>query len=224
VSGRTAPPATLRVAIAEDSVLVRAGLTQLLGLRGVEVVAEATTADELVSAVADHQPHAAIVDIRLPPTQTDEGLRAAGVIRERHPNTAVLVLSQHLDVGYAMRLLDQPYGGVGYLLKESVADDGMLAQALRRVVSGERVVDPRIVRELMVRRPLLETLDTLTPREREILELMAQGLSNAAVGERLFLASKTVEANIARVFSKLGLAPDRDENRRVLAVLTFLRR
>lgn len=219
------PPATLRVAIAEDSALVRAGLERLLTLRGMQIVAQATTADELTLAVAEHSPHAAIIDIRLPPTQTDEGLRAAALIRERHPGTAVLVLSQHLEAEYAMRLVDHPSGGMGYLLKESVADDRVLADALRRVVSGERVIDPRIVRELMSRRQQLENLAELTQRERDVLALMAEGLSNTAIGDRLFLSPKTIETYIHRLFTKLGLQlENKEENRRVQAVLTFLRR
>jgi DNA-binding NarL/FixJ family response regulator len=219
-----APPALLRVAIAEDSALVLAGIERLLALRNIEVVARTGSVDELLTAVAEQQPHAAIIDIRLPPTQTDEGLRAAALVRERHPGTAVLVLSQHLEAEYAMRLVDRPNGGVGYLLKESIADDRVLANAVRRVVGGEFVVDARIVSELMARRPLLQSLGELTERERLVLELMAQGLSNAAICARLHLASTTVETHIAHVFSKLGLRADRDENRRVLAVLAFLRR
>ena len=223
-TGAAAPPALVRVAIAEDSALVLAGLERLLALRNIEVVSRATTADELMDAIDEHRPHAAIVDIRLPPTQTDEGLRAAALIRERYPETAVLVLSQHLEAGYAMRLVEHPQGGIGYLLKESVADDRVLANAVRRVVAGERVIDERIVAELMSRRALLHALRELTARERAALELMAEGLSNAAICDRMHLASTTVETHIAHVFTKLGLQADRDENRRVLAVLAFLHR
>ena len=212
----------MRVVVADDVMLVRSGLARLLTDAGVDVVGEAADADALLKLVALEQPDVAIVDIRMPPTHTDEGLVAARRIRERYP-TAVVVLSQYLEARYAQRLLaDQP-GGLGYLLKERVSDIAVLIDALRRVTEGECVIDPTIVSRLMQRRRPNSPLSHLTPREREILALMAEGRSNSGIAGELVLSERTVETVCAQVFRKLGLEPSPDVNRRVLAVLTLLR-
>ena len=213
----------MRVVIADDVMLLRSGLARLLADAGVEVVGEAANADELLRVVAREQPDAAIVDIRMPPTHTDEGLVAARRIRTQHPGTAVLLLSQYLQARYAERLLaDQP-GGLGYLLKERVADIAVLVDALRRVTEGECVIDPTIVARLMGRRRADSPLSRLTPRENDILTLMAQGRSNAGIATHLGISERTVEAACAQLFRKLDLEPSPDLNRRVLAVLALLR-
>jgi len=203
--------------------LVRSGLARLLADAGVEVVAEAGDADELMRAVALERPDVALVDIRMPPTHTDEGLVAARRIRDGYPNTGVLLLSQYLEPRYAQRLLaDQP-GGLGYLLKERVSDIAVLVDALHRVTDGECVIDPTIVARLMRRRSPSSPLEQLTTREREILALLAEGRSNSAIASRLQLSERTVESACAQIFRKLGLDPSPDVNRRVLAVLSLLR-
>ena len=213
----------VRVVVADDVMLVRSGLARLLADAGIDVVGEAADATGLLSLVARLQPDVAIVDIRMPPTHTDEGLVAARLIRERHPQTAVVLLSQYVEPRYAERLLaDQP-GGLGYLLKERVSDIAVLVDGLRRVSEGECVIDPTIVAQLMRRRRADSPLDRLTGREREVLALMAEGRSNAGIAEQLGIAERTVEASCAQVFQKLDLEPDRSANRRVLAVLTLLR-
>jgi DNA-binding NarL/FixJ family response regulator len=213
----------MRVVIADDVMLLRSGLARLLVEAGVEVVGEASEADTLLHLVRSERPDVAIVDIRMPPTQTDEGLQAARLIRSLHPETAVVLLSQHLEPRYAQRLLaDQP-GGVGYLLKERVADIAVLVDALRRVSEGECVIDPTIVARLMQRRRPDSPLRRLTDREQQILSLIAEGRSNAGVAQTLGISERTVEAACAQLFRKLGLEPSPDVNRRVLAVLTLLR-
>jgi len=213
----------VRVVVADDVMLLRSGLARLLTDAGVEVVGEACDADELLRAVAEHRPDVALVDIRMPPTFTDEGLLAARRVRERHPGTAVVLLSQYLQVRYAERLLaDQP-GGIGYLLKERVADIAVLVDALRRVTEGECVIDPTIVSRLLGRRRADSPLTRLTPREHDILTLMAQGRSNSGIAAELGISERTVEAACAQLFRKLDLEPSRDVNRRVLAVLALLR-
>jgi DNA-binding NarL/FixJ family response regulator len=213
----------MRVVIADDVMLLRSGLARLLIEAGVEVVGEASEADTLLHLVRSERPDVAIVDIRMPPTQTDEGLRAARLIRSLHPDTAVVLLSQHIEPRYAQRLLaDQP-GGVGYLLKERVADIAVLVDALRRVNEGECVVDPTIVSRLMQRRRPDSPLLRLTNREQEILALIAEGRSNAGVANTLGISERTVEAACAQLFRKLDLEPSPDVNRRVLAVLALLR-
>lgn len=213
----------MRVVIADDVMLLRSGLARLLSDAGIEVLGEASNADELLRAVAEHHPDVAIVDIRMPPTFTDEGLLAARRIREQHPGTAVVLLSQYLQVRYAERLLaDQP-GGLGYLLKERVADIAVLVDALRRVTEGECVIDPTIVSRLMGRRRANSPLTRLTPREHDILTLMAQGRSNSGIAHHLGISERTVEAACAQLFRKLDLEPSPDLNRRVLAVLALLR-
>ena len=213
----------MRVVVADDVMLVRSGLARLLSDAAVDVVGEAADADSLLRLVALEAPDVAIVDIRMPPTHTDEGLVAARRIREQHPATAVVLLSQYLEPRYAERLLaDQP-GGLGYLLKERVSDIAVLVDALRRVAEDECVIDPTIVSQLMRRRRPNSPLTRLTPREREILALLAEGRSNAGVARQLGISQRTVEAACAQVFQKLDLEPSPDLNRRVLAVLALLR-
>jgi DNA-binding NarL/FixJ family response regulator len=213
----------VRVVVADDVMLVRSGLARLLGDAGVTVVGEAGDAVELLRLVALEDPDVAVVDIRMPPGHKDEGLVAARQIRERYPDTAVVLLSQHLEARYAQRLLaDQP-AGLGYLLKERVSDIAVLVDALRRVSDRECVLDPTIVARLMQRQRPDSPLTQLTAREREILALMAEGRSNAAIASELTISERTVEAASAQLFRKLGLEPSADVNRRVLAVLTALR-
>ena len=213
----------MRVVIADDAVLIRSGVATLLAESGIETVAQAADADELLRLVARTTPDAAVVDIRMPPTHTDEGLHAARRIRREHPGVAVLLLSQYLDAGYALRLAEDNPAGVGYLLKDRIAHAASLADALHRLLAGECVVDPTIVSRLLARARVHNPLDDLTPREREVLSLMAEGRSNATIGRLLSLQSKTVETHVSRVFSKLGLAEEADGHRRVLAVLAYLR-
>lgn len=212
-----------RVVIAEDSPLLREGLASLLAKHEIDVVEAVDNPAALLRAVATHQPDAALVDIRMPPTHTDEGLRAAADLGERHPGVGVLVLSEHLESAYAIRLLEEGLAGRGYLLKGTTADSVVLADAVRRVVSGGVVVDPEIVARLLRRQRQHGPLDTLSERERETLALMAEGRSNRAIGEKLFVSEKTVERHVGSIFSKLGLS-DADEHRRVLAVVAYLRR
>ena len=213
----------MRVVIADDVMLLRSGLALLLREAGVDVIAECGDADELLQAVRELAPDVAIVDISMPPTHRDEGLVAARKIRDTATDTAVLLLSQYLVPRYARRLLaDQP-AGLGYLLKERVADVAVLVDALRRVHEGECVIDPTIVARLLSRRRRDSPLERLTEREHQILGLMAEGRSNAGIAVRLHVSERTVEAACAQVFRKLDLDPDRDSNRRVLAVLSLLR-
>jgi DNA-binding NarL/FixJ family response regulator len=213
----------VRVVIADDVMLVRSGLARLLTEVGVEVVEECADARSLMRAVATHHPEAAIVDIRMPPTHTDEGLVAARQIRDGFPGTAVLVLSQYLEPRYAERLLaDQPEG-LGYLLKERVSDVAVLVDGLSRLTEGECVIDPTIVTTLLRRARGGSPLSRLTEREQEVLGQMAEGRSNTAIADRLGISERTVESTCAQVFRKLDLEPDADVNRRVLAVLMVLR-
>jgi DNA-binding NarL/FixJ family response regulator len=213
----------VRVAIVDDQVLLREGLARLLAEAGMEVVASAGDVDGFLSAAATTKPEVAIIDVRLPPTFTDEGLRAADLLRTRHPGTAILVLSQYLDAGYALRLLESFPSGVGYLLKDRVSQVAVLIDAVERVVAGECVVDPSIVTRLVSRAGPAGPLGVLTPRERDVLSLLAVGRTKVAIGQRLFLSEKTVEGNVRRIFDKLGLTDTAEDNRRVLAVLAFLR-
>jgi DNA-binding NarL/FixJ family response regulator len=213
----------MRVVIADDEVLLREGLDRLLTEAGFDVVGKVGTASELREKVRLTRPDVAIVDIRMPPTHTDEGLVAAQAIRESQPEVGVLVLSHYLEARYALRLLEQHPGGVGYLLKERVSDLAVLTDALARLRDGECVVDPTIVARLVNRPRPGNPVDELTNREREVLALMAEGRSNRGICERLFLSPKTVEAHVKHIFMKLGVAESTDDHRRVLAVIAFLR-
>ena len=213
----------MRVIIADDEVLLREGLERLLTEAGFDVVGKVGTAEELHRKVDLTGPDVAIVDIKMPPTHTDEGLVAAEAIRDSHPQTAVLVLSHYLESRYAMRLVEQHPGGVGYLLKERVSDLAVLTDALARLHEGESVVDPTIVSRLVNRARPASRLDELTEREREVLTLMAEGRSNKGICERLFLSPKTIEAHVKHIFMKLGITESGDDHRRVLAVLAYLR-
>jgi DNA-binding NarL/FixJ family response regulator len=213
----------VRIVIAEDMALMRAGLVRLLVDRGFELVGEAEDAEALLRLVERVRPDAAIVDIKMPPTHTDEGLRAAAEIRERYPDTSVLLLSSYLDARYAAGLFESYPAGTGYLLKERVGDAGVLADALQRLRHGECVLDPAIVNRLLNRAREPGPLDELSPREREILSLMAEGHSNKRICELCFLSPKTVETHIHSILMKLGLGESPDSSRRVLAVLTYLR-
>ena len=214
----------MRVVVADDVMLTREGIVRLLDEAGIEVVAQAEDADELLREVRLKQPDAAIVDIRMPPTHTDEGLVATQRIRADHPAIGVLVLSQYVEPSYAMRLLEEHPERVGYLLKQRVFDVAVLVDALRRIGDGETVVDPTIVSRLVGRQRRHDPLAELTAREREVLGLVAEGLSNGAIASRLFVTERTVEAHVKQVFLKLGLAIDPESHRRVLAVLAYLRK
>jgi DNA-binding NarL/FixJ family response regulator len=216
--------ARTRVVLADDSVLLREGIARLLEDAGFEVVGQSGTADDLLLKVRSYAPDVAIIDIRMPPTHTDEGLRAAQEIRERFPGTAVLVLSQYVESGYALELLQSSAEGVGYLLKDRVADVGEFAAAVKRVADGGSALDPEVVSMLVGRRRGDDPLGRLTPREREVLELMAEGRSNQAVAERLVVTQRAVEKHVTSIFGKLRLPTDEQDHRRVLAVLAYLRR
>ena len=213
----------VRVVLADDSVLLREGIARLLEDAGFEVVAQSGTAEDLLRHVGMHKPDVALIDIRMPPTQTDEGLRAAQQIRERWPETGVLVLSQYVEPAYAMELLGENAEGVGYLLKDRVSDVDEFAAAVRRVAEGGSALDPAVVSQLVGRRRRDDPLEELTPREREVLELMAQGRSNQAVAESLVITLRAVEKHVTSIFSKLRLPATAEDHRRVLAVLTYLR-
>lgn len=214
----------MRVVVADDAVLIREGLVRLLEEFGCEVVATVGDGDALVAAVAEHQPDVSVVDVRMPPSFTDEGLRAAVEARRRVPGAPVLILSQYVEVSYADDLLADARGAVGYLLKDRVVDVDEFLEGLRRVAAGGTVFDPQVVSQLMVRRRKDDPLAQLTPREREVLGLMAEGRSNPAIGRQLVISDGAVEKHIRSIFSKLGLyADDSDQHRRVLAVLAYLR-
>ena len=213
----------MRVVVADDSLLFREGVVRLLTEQGFEVLGQMDNADDLVRRVGGLKPDVAIVDIRMPPTNTDEGLQAAHEIGERHPEIGVVVLSQYLEASYAMRLLEEGTAGRGYLLKDRVGDLDAFGAAIRRVGEGGSVVDPEVVASLVGRRQGAGLLDELTEREREILALMAEGRSNHGICERLVLSPRTVESHVRTIFQKLDLPPADDDHRRVLAVLTYLR-
>ncbi|MEV2276851.1 response regulator transcription factor [Nocardiopsis sp. NPDC049922] len=212
----------MRLVIADDSVLLREGLVRLLEEEGHEVVAAVGDADTLLRAVAEHTPDAAVVDVRMPPTHTDEGLRAALRVRAEHPAVAVLVLSQYVELRYAAELLAGPSGGVGYLLKDRVSQVGEFLDALERVRAGGAAFDPEVVRRLLARNTHVDPLAALTPRERDVLERMAQGLANTSIAERLHVSVSAVEKHINAIFDKLGIAHTAGYSRRVLAVLRYL--
>jgi DNA-binding NarL/FixJ family response regulator len=211
------------VVVADDSVLLREGIVRLLEEAGVEVVAQAGDADDLVRKVSAHKPNVAVVDIRMPPDRTDDGLRAALEIRRRQPDTGVLVLSQYLEEGYALDLVGEDAKGTGYLLKDRVADVERFVAAVRTVSEGGTALDPEVVAQLLGRRRRDDPLSELTPREREVLGLMAEGRSNLSIAEELVVTERAVEKHVTSIFGKLGLAPAAENHRRVLAVLTFLR-
>jgi DNA-binding NarL/FixJ family response regulator len=212
----------MRVVIADDAPLIREGIATLLVEHDVDVVAQVDNAEALLESVRLLSPEVALIDIRMPPTHTDEGLRAAHEIRARYPDVAVLVLSQHLEPEYALRLLEEKPAGAGYLLKERVGRVEQLLDAIERVAAGECVVDRAVVDELLARPRRTDPLEELTPREREILALMAEGRSNQGICRALWLSPKTVETHIRGAFSKLGIAAAPEDNRRVLAVLAYL--
>lgn len=211
----------MHVVIAEDSVLLRAGLQRLLADERIETVAAVEDGESLLVAVSEHRPDLAIVDVRMPPTFTDEGLRAALLAREQLPGLPVLVLSQYVEERYAVELLSGGAGGVGYLLKERVADVAEFVDAVHRVAGGGTCIDQEVIAQLMAR-GRRSPIDVLTPREREVLGLMAQGMSNVAIAKSLTVSDGAVEKHVGNIFSKLGLEPSSEEHRRVRAVLTFL--
>ena len=213
----------MRVVIADDSRLIREGIASFVRGEGIDVVAEASTADELLEAVDLHEPDVAIVDIRMPPTQTDEGIQAAHEIRRRHPGIGVVLLSQHVEVGVATQVLAEAPHRLGYLLKERVTDPADFAGSLRRVAGGGTALDPQVVAGLLRDPGDDGPLRALSPRERDVLELVAEGRSNKAVGERLTITQAAVQKHVSTIFNKLGLPAGEDDDRRILAVLAYLR-
>ena len=214
----------MRVIVADDTLLTRQGIVRLLEDAGIEVIDEAEDAEGLLSKVQRDLPDVAIVDIRMPPTHSDEGLVAAQSIRNEHPEIGVLLLSQYVEPSYAMRLIEEQPERVGYLLKDRVFDIATVVDALRRIVEGETVIDPTIVARLVGRRRRNDPVSKLTDREREVLSLIAEGMSNKAIAARLFITERTVEAHVTQIFQKLDLTESPDQHRRVVAVLAFLRR
>ena len=213
----------MRVVVADDSLLTREGIVRLLRDAGIDVVAEAGDAEALLGHVRSARPDVAIVDIRMPPTHTDEGLVAVRTIRTKYPDVGALLLSQYVEPSYAMRLIEDQPEGVGYLLKDRVQDIAVVVDALRRITDGETVIDPTIVSRLVGRRRRNDPLARLTDREREVLALIAEGMSNKAIAARLYVTERTVEAHVTQIFRKLELPGSADQHRRVLAVLAFLR-
>jgi DNA-binding NarL/FixJ family response regulator len=213
----------MRIALAEDSLLLREGLARLLTDSGFEVVAQSSDAEDLLRKVGGHKPDLAIVDVRMPPTHTDEGIRAALLIRGRHPKTAVLVLSEHVEPVYAIELFANGTDRLGYLLKGRVSDLDRFLEAVRRVGAGGSVLDPEVVSQLLGRQRTDDPLDELTPRETEVLALMAEGRSNRAIAEQLVVTERAIEKHVTNIFSKLELPPTTEDHRRVLAVLRYLR-
>ena len=213
----------MRVVLADDSLLLREGVARLLEDAGLEVVAQAGDAEDLMRKVGAHKPDIAVVDVRMPPTHTDEGLRAAVEIRDRFPDTGVLVLSQYIEESYAMELLSDNAEGVGYLLKDRVADLDRFVDAVKRVGEGGSALDPEVVSRLLGRRRREDPLAEISPREREVLALMAEGRSNHAIASELVVTERAVEKHVTSIFSKLDLTPTVEDHRRVLAVLAYLR-
>jgi DNA-binding NarL/FixJ family response regulator len=216
-------PAALRVVVAEDALLLREGLQRMLGEAGFDVVGAAADATHLLNQVDELRPDVVLADIRMPPTQTTEGLEAARRIRESWPGTAVVVMSQHVETQHVVELLEDDPRGLGYILKDQVADLAQFTDTIRRVARGESVIDPTVVARLVGRPRRHSPLGHLTEREREVLALMAQGRSNQAIAEQLWMAPKTVETHVGNIFTKLDLPPTGQDHRRVLAVLAFLR-
>jgi DNA-binding NarL/FixJ family response regulator len=212
----------LRIVIAEDAAIMRDGLTQTLARRGHDVVAAVADADELIQAVGSHQPDVAVIDVRMPPTHTDEGLRAAMAIRRDHPEVGTLVFSQYIEARAAAELLASSPAGVGYLLKDRVADVSDFIEAISSVARGGTVLDPEVVRQLFAASKRTESLGSLTGREREVLALIAEGRSNTAIASSLFISPGVVEKHVASIFAKLGLAPSDSDNRRVIAAIRYL--
>jgi DNA-binding NarL/FixJ family response regulator len=213
----------MRVVLADDSVLLREGVARLLEDAGMDVVGQAGDAEDLLRKVHAHKPDVAVVDVRMPPTHTDEGLRAAAQIREAHPHTGVLVLSAYIDEGPALELLSDSAEGLGYLLKDRVGDVDGFVDAVRRVGDGGSALDPEVVSRLLGRRRRSDPLEGVTPREREVLGLMAEGRSNHAIAEQLVVTERAVEKHVTSIFGKLGLPPTQEDHRRVLAVLAYLK-
>ena len=213
----------MRVVVADDSVLLREGIVRILSDSGFDVVGQAGDAEDLVRKVAAHKPDIAIVDVRMPPTNTDDGLRAAQKIRAEQPNCGVLVLSQYIEEGYALELLSENAEGVGYLLKDRVADVERFTESVRRVGEGGSALDPEVVAQLLGRRRREDPLEELSPREREVLELMAEGRSNHAIAEAMVVTERAVEKHVTSIFGKLKLPPTAEDHRRVLTVLRYLR-
>ncbi|MBN8867729.1 MAG: response regulator transcription factor [Solirubrobacterales bacterium] len=213
----------MRVVVADDSILLREGVVRVLEDDGFEVVGQAGDAEDLLRKVGAHAPDVAVVDIRMPPNLTDDGLRAAREIREKHPGTGVLVLSQYLEESYALELVADSAEGVGYLLKDRVAEIDRFTESVRRVGSGGSALDPEVVSHLLGRRRREDPLEVLTTREREVLGLMAEGRSNRAIAESLVVTERAVEKHVTSIFSKLDLAPTAEDHRRVLAVLTYVK-
>ena len=212
----------MRIVLADDAALFRKGVANLLQEAGFDVVGQAENADDLLALVGEHQPDVVIVDIRMPPTHTLEGLEAAKIIRARYPAVGVLVLSQFVEPHYALQLIDNAEKGAGYLLKDRVGDIEELANAVRQIATGRLIIDPAVVSQLLNRSRRRDPLDALTDREKAVLALMAQGRSNHAIANGLFVTEKTVEAHIRAIFIKLNLSPTADDHRRVLAVITYL--
>jgi DNA-binding NarL/FixJ family response regulator len=215
-------PRQLRVVIAEDAAIMRDGLTQTLTRRGHDVVAAIADPESLHRAVSSHQPDVAIIDVRMPPTYTDEGLRAAQLIRRDHPDVGVLVFSQYIEARSAAELFAGTAGGVGYLLKDRVADVSDFIDAITQVADGGTALDPEVVRQLLTAGRRADALAALSPREREVLSLVAQGRSNTAIAAEFTISPRVVEKHVASIFAKLGLAPSDNDNRRVLAAIKYL--
>jgi DNA-binding NarL/FixJ family response regulator len=213
----------VRAVIAEDSVLMREGLSRLLTEAGIEIVGQAGDAEDLLRKTRAHKPDVVVTDIRMPPTQTDEGLRAARIIREELPQTGVLVLSEYVEETYAVELLGNNAEGVGYLLKDRIVDVERFTEAVERVSQGGSVLDPEVVSHMLGRRRRQDPLAGLTPREREVLALVAEGYTNSAIAEQLVVTERAVQKHVTNIFGKVGLGPAPEHNRRVLAVLAYLR-
>jgi DNA-binding NarL/FixJ family response regulator len=211
------------VIVADDSMLLREGVTRLLEEAGFDVVGQAADRDELMRKTRAHKPDVAIIDIRMPPTHTDEGLQAARAIRAEMPDTRVVVLSAYVEEEYALELLGEDAAGVGYLLKDRVSDGHQFAESVRRVAAGGSALDPEVVSQMLLRRRVQHPLEELTPREREVLGLMAEGRSNQAIADTLVISERAVEKHVTSIFTKLNLPPAPEDHRRVLAVLAFLR-